>query len=267
VAPVTESTIELDGQPVFVRRAGEDGVPVLYLHGTPSSSDEWTGLLERTGGLAPDLPGFGRSGKRGDLDYTPAGHVRFLDRLLGALGVERVRLCVHEWGVVGLRWAIENPGRVERVVVVNGVPLLPGFAWRGPARLWRAPAAGEVAMGLMTSRPVLRRATRRAAGAPLPAPVLDAMHAHFDQGTQRALLRLYRAATPTALAGAGAGLGDIGAPALVLWGAADPDLPPRWGAAYAEALGAELVLVDGAGRWPWLTDPAAADRIAAFLEG
>jgi len=33
-----EETIELDGQPVFFRRAGDDAVPILYLHVLPPSS-------------------------------------------------------------------------------------------------------------------------------------------------------------------------------------------------------------------------------------
>ena len=77
VAPVTEETMQLDDQPVFLRRAGEDAVPILYLHGLPTSSYDWLPLLELGGGIAVDLPGFGLSGKRGDLDYSLAGHAAF----------------------------------------------------------------------------------------------------------------------------------------------------------------------------------------------
>ena len=43
---------------------------VLYLHSVPTSSDDWAALLELSGGLAPDLPGFGRTSKAGNLDYS-----------------------------------------------------------------------------------------------------------------------------------------------------------------------------------------------------
>ena len=49
--------------PVFYRRG--TGADVLYLHSVPTSSDDWRELLAVTGGIAPDLPGFGRSGKAG----------------------------------------------------------------------------------------------------------------------------------------------------------------------------------------------------------
>ena len=37
--------------------------------------------------------------------------------------------------------------------------------------------------------------------------------------------------------------------------------------AYADVLGAELELVDGAGHWPWLDKPEVVDLVADFLAG
>ena len=268
--PVTEETIELDEQPVFLRRAGDDAVPILYLHGLPTSSYDWLGPLEFGGGIAVDLPGFGRSGKRGDLDYSLAGHVAFVGRLLDALGIDRVRLCLHDWGAaVGLAWASEHPSRVERIVVVNGVPLLSGFRWRGWARAVRTPLVGPVAVGFATPR-MMRRLSRRASGAdePLPKPVLADASAHIDLGTERALLRLLRSATPESLAAAGADLGLVEAPALVLHGARDPWIPARFGAGYAAKLGdATIETIEDAGHWPWLEQPELTERIFSWLAG
>jgi pimeloyl-ACP methyl ester carboxylesterase len=270
VPKATEETIELDDQPVFLRRAGDDDVPILYLHGLPSSCDDWTGVLELGGGIAVDLPGFGRSGKRGDLDYSLAGHVAFVGRLLDELEVDRVRLCLHDWGAaVGLAWASEHPERVERIVVVNGVPLLRGFRWRGWARLVRFPLLGAVAVGLAT-KPVVRRLARRAwAGEePLAEAFAASISAHFDLGTERALLRVLRSAAPELLATAGEGLGAITAPALVLWGARDPYIEARFGAGYAATLGdATLETIEDAGHWPWLEQPALGARIIRHLAG
>ena len=264
-----ETTIELDDQPVFMRRAGEDPVPIVYLHGIPTSSFDWLEPLELGGGIAVDLPGFGRSGKRGDLDYSLGGHVRFVERLLDALELDRIRLCMHDWGAaVGLAWATRQPERVERLVVVNGVPLLRGFRWRGPARLVRTPVVGPIAVGFATKR-VLRHLSRRASAtpSPMPEPFVASVAAAFDLGTERATLRLLRSASPEVLAEAGAGLGAIAAPALVLWGAQDPYIPPRFGAGYAATLGdATLELVEDAGHWPWIDRPAVGARIVEHLD-
>jgi pimeloyl-ACP methyl ester carboxylesterase len=260
----SERTATVGGQPVFWREAdpppGPDRPPVLYLHGVPTSSDDWVPFLRRTGGLAPDLPGFGRSGKRGDGDFTMAGYEAFVETFLELAGVDRVRLVVHDWGAVGLLWAQRRPDRVERLVVLDAVPFVAGYRWHRVARAWRTRAVGEVVMGA-TTHFALRRS--------LPRELADAAWPHFDQGTQRAILALYRSSPETALAAAGARLGDVACPALVAWGEEDPYLPPRFAHAYAAVLGGpvEVELVRGAGHWPWCDRPEVADRVVAFLDG
>jgi pimeloyl-ACP methyl ester carboxylesterase len=260
VPGASEHTATLGDQPVFWRAGESDAqAPVLYLHGVPTSSDQWLAFLERTGGLAPDLPGFGRSGKRGDGDFTIEGYARFVGEFLDLAGVDRVRLAVHDWGAAGLVWAQRHPDRVERLVVIDAVPLLPGYRWHPVARAWRTRGIGEIAIGL-TTRFALRRV--------LPRALADAVWPHFDQGTQRAILRLYRSSPEPRLAAAGAGLGRIGAPALVLWGERDPFVPARFADGYAAALGdARAERVPGAGHWPWYDRPDVVERVAAFLTG
>jgi pimeloyl-ACP methyl ester carboxylesterase len=90
--------------------------------------------------------------------------------------------------------------------------------------------------------------------------------AHFDQGTQRAILKLYRSAREDALAAAGSRLGDVGAPALVLWGDRDPFIPSRFGDGFAAALGDAIVEHHPhAGHWPWLDRPDLVDRLCAWI--
>jgi pimeloyl-ACP methyl ester carboxylesterase len=281
VPELSEHTAELDtpfgahgGLPVFWRSAGADaggastdGAVPLYLHGVPTNSDEWVPFLERSGGLAPDLPGFGRSGKPGSLSYTIDEYDRFIERFLDLAGVERVRLVVHDWGAVGLAFAQRLPERVQRLAIVNAVPFLPGYRWHRTARIWRTPVLGELAMG-STTRRTMRLASRESNVTPGPMPEwwLQSVLEHFDQGTQRAILRLYRSSPPAVLAAAGSRLGELRMPALVVWGMRDPYLPARFGKQYAGAIaGAELLELPQAGHWPWLDDPLALERIVEFL--
>lgn len=271
---VAEHTGQLDGQPVFWRAAGWAGAdsagraPVLYVHGVPTSSDDWLPFLPRTGGLAPDLLGFGRSGKGGQNDYSLAGIAHFIERFLDELvEVERVRLVVHDWGSAALAFAQRHPERIERLVILNAVPLLPGYRWHRVARLWRTRFVGEIAMGL-TLRSAMKRALAPAfASGQVPDGFVETALRHFDQGTQRAILRLYRSAPEQLLAEAGRDLSSLGMPALVGWGARDPFISSRFGEQYAAELPmGELVLLEDAGHWPWLDRPDLIDRIATFLE-
>jgi pimeloyl-ACP methyl ester carboxylesterase len=288
--------------PVFWREAPvvEGAPPPLYLHGVPTNSDDWltpgvhrarrawwkrwwrskrstdewleappyeTGFLERTGGLAPDLPGFGRSGKAGNLDYTIEGYADFVERYLDLVSVDRVSLVMHDWGSVGLAFAQRHPERVARLVVIDAVPFLPGYRWHRTARIWRTPLLGELAMGA-TTRALMRFSTREARPGrePLPDAWLDSVFDHFDQGTQRAILRLYRSSPSDVLAAAGARLATLTMPALVVWGQADPYIPARFGRAFAQALpNAELLELADAGHWPWFDRPETIDRVADFL--
>jgi len=255
-------TVQLGDQLVHWREAESRHAeaPVLYVHGVPNSSSMWAPFLERTGGVAVDLPGFGASGKRGDLDagFTALG--RFVGAFADAHGLERVRLCVHDWGAVGLLWAMREPERVERLVLIDAVPFLPGYRWHPLARQWRRRVVGELAMGA-TIRPVARRL--------LPAALVDEVMEAFDEGTQRAILRLYRSAPEGELERAGAGLGRLTCPALVLWGERDPYIPPTFAAGYAAALGgaARVEVAPGAGHWPWLDAPDLVPLVSDFLLG
>jgi pimeloyl-ACP methyl ester carboxylesterase len=267
-----EHNLEIDGLPVFWRSAptpgeGAGGAVPLYLHGVPNNSDEWLEFLARTGGLAPDLPGFGRSGKPGSRTYTIDEYDHFIERFLRETATERVKLVMHDWGGVGLAFAQRLPERVERLVIINAVPMLPGYRWHRTARIWRTPVLGELSMG-STNRTVLRLLSREANVTPGPMPdawvnsVLD----HFDQGTQRAILRLYRSSPPAVLAAAGERLGSLEMPALVAWGMQDPYIPGRFGREYANALPhAELLELADAGHWPWLDRPDLVDRVVDFL--
>jgi pimeloyl-ACP methyl ester carboxylesterase len=299
---VSDRNATIGTMPVFWREAPvADGAPTpLYLHGVPTNSDDWlaprehqatrpwwkrwwrakrstdawleapayaTGFLERTGGLAPDLPGFGRSGKAGNLDYTIDGYADFIERYLDLVCVDRVSLIVHDWGSVGLAFAQRRPERVARLVIVNAVPFLPGYRWHRTARVWRTPLLGELAMGA-TTRAVMRFSTREARPnrEPMPDAWLDTVFDHFDQGTQRAILRLYRSSPSDVLAAAGARLSTLRMPALVVWGQADPYIPAHFGRAFAQALPhAELLELADAGHWPWFDRPDVIDTVADFL--
>lgn len=258
---------ELDGRPVFWRSAPASGASVpLYLHGVPDSSDAWVDFLARSGGIAPDLPGFGRSYKPGSLSYTIEEYADFIESFLALAGVERVSMVVHDWGAVGLAYAQRHPERIERLVVMNAVPFLAGYRWHRTAKIWRTPLLGELSMGT-TNRFTLKQISRESNATPGPMPESwrESVLSHFDQGTQRAILRLYRSSPPEKLEAVGSRLGELGVPSLVVWGMRDPYIPARFANGYADVLGARLLELPDAGHWAWLDRPDAVGSVVDFL--
>lgn len=241
--------------------------PVLYVHGVPTNADDWLPFLELTGGYAPDLPGFGRSDKPRHFDYSPRGFGTFLTSFVEQAAIGgRFSLLVHDWGAVGLAIAPELLARVERLVVVAAVPFDPEYRWHRIARVWRTPIVGELAMGFTTRRVFERLSRARATN--INEELLERVWSGFDHGTQRAILKLYRSASPRALGAPRESLRMVTAPARIIWGDRDPYLPPRFAERYAEAFGGEAVVeVVEAGHWPWIDRPELVEDIAGFLLG
>jgi len=261
--PVDEHTFTTDRGPVHYRSAPAADVPPLYLHGVPTSSADWVPFLARSGGIAPDLIGFGRSSKAGHLDYSLDGLATFVAELLDHLRLDRVSLVAHQWGAaVAVQVALRDPGRVERLALINPLPLIEGFSWPGIARWWRRPLVGELLMGATTRR-MLARALRRGAISDQAWPVdrIDAVWEQFDQGTQRAILRLHRSTREATLDRV---LGELQPPTTILWGDRDPWLERSLGDAYAARIPSATIEHLDAGHWPWLDRPEPVERVAAL---
>ena len=205
-----------------------------------------------------------------------------LDRLLDALGLERVTLLGWSYfGGVAARYAAARPDRVRAVAVISPLPLrrIPHFGRAAQAVAERIDAEAMAALG---------RDARKGAHTAHPE--------RFCRGWNRALAPAYTS-NPTALAGMRAdpcacpnehpaavntllariwqAMGDwdwrqelrtLSVPALVLQGEADfqPEAAAEeWGA----LPGTELVVVPGAGHLAWLDRPdAVGDALRSFLD-
>ena len=68
---------------MYYKDLGEAGVPVVFLHGNPTSSHLWNNVLAKIGAsgrlLAPDPIGMGNSGKP-DIPYHFDDHARYISR-------------------------------------------------------------------------------------------------------------------------------------------------------------------------------------------
>ena len=150
---------------------------------------------------------------------------------------------------------------------MNAVPLTAAYRWHWVARVWRRRGAGE-ALNRRPSRLLTGQLLRlaRPGRKPMPPAFVDSIFEHWDAGTSRAILALYRSADPGVLAAAGERLGSIACPALVLWGASDPYISPEDGRFFERALpGATFRLAEDAGHWPWIDRPELIGEVVSFL--
>lgn len=113
--------VELD-----VAVAGDPGAPpVILLHGFPESHRTWRDVIPDLAKdhfvLAPDQRGFARSSKPTGVEhYAPDKPVADLIALADHFGIDRFILVGHDWGgAIAWMAALQQPKRVERLVIVN----------------------------------------------------------------------------------------------------------------------------------------------------
>ena len=130
--PVHYRFADVGGVDVFYREAGPGGAPVvLLLHGFPSSSRMFRGLMPRLCDayrvIAPDYPAFGHSAVpgRATFDYTFDHLADVVDGLLSRLGIGNFAIYVMDFGApIGFRLALRHPDRLSAIIAQNA-PLYP----------------------------------------------------------------------------------------------------------------------------------------------
>jgi pimeloyl-ACP methyl ester carboxylesterase len=261
VAPPADAAgafVTVDGVRTYFRVQGH-GPAVVLLHGLGSSHLTWSAttraFAEHFTVYALDMPGFGYSEKpRG---YASARHeAAFVDRFLATVGVERATIVGHSMGGATALWlAAEHPARVERLIVVDAAEI-------GEAatvfRLVGVPILGELLLRCVATPGAMRALM---SGAYLQKQVLTfelaRQYARFawTPGARRALIEHARSYDEDRAALLPK-LGTIRAPALIVWGEADPWFPVAVGCTLANLLpSAQLTVIDTAGHLPQEEQP------------
>ena len=112
------------------REAGSPGLPtVLFLHGNPTSSYMWRNIIPLVAPvahcIAPDLIGFGQSGKPG-IEYRFFDHVRYLDAFLHNRGISSAYVVAHDWGTaLAFHLAARRPQFVRALAFMEFIRPMP----------------------------------------------------------------------------------------------------------------------------------------------
>ena len=145
-------------------RAGGKGPPLLALHGYPETHVMWhrvaPALAEHFTVVLVDLPGYGWSAvpeaDKEHAPYTKRAMAAAMVDIMEALGHVRFNLAGHDrGGRVSYRLALDHPGRVEKLAVLDIIP-----TWN----MWTAMDARlSMRLALAVSRPALPAAGTTAA--------------------------------------------------------------------------------------------------------
>ena len=268
---------EIDGLRLhYVDEGPREGTPIVCFHGEPTWAYLYRKMLPPLVAaghrvICPDYAGFGRSDKPTDRSwYSYDGHVELMTALLDRLELRGATVVVQDWGgPIGLRWAVEQEERVERLVVLNtGIftgRVSKGFlAWRDFAQKNPDLPVGFVLQGATKSE--LAPEVVAAYEAPFPSPESKAGAAQFP------LL------VPTEEDGPGASqMRDVAdalsrwqKPALVAFSDSDPVFPhPKSGQVFCDRIPGARPQVTIAGAAHFLQEDEGeqiTDEMLAFFQ-
>ncbi len=147
-------TANVAGLGIFYREAGPKDAPaVLLLHGFPTSSQMFRGLIPLLAGkyhvIAPDYPGYGHSSMppHDQFSYTFDNLANVIDEFTQKVGLTKYAIYVQDYGApVGYRLAVKHPERITGIVVQNGNAYDEGLDnefWKPIKEYWKAPNSKE----------------------------------------------------------------------------------------------------------------------------
>jgi haloalkane dehalogenase len=141
----------MNGSSLWVGEQPGQGTAIVLMHGFPDNHhlyDRVLPFLHDRRVVTFDFLGWGDSDKPGDHAYTTDAQTQELDRVIDALGLERVILVAHDAsGPPAIDWALAHPERVERLVLLNTY-YSRMRSLRSPEAIW------------LFSTPVVRRVSR-----------------------------------------------------------------------------------------------------------
>lgn len=268
-----DRVLAVDGVDVYYRDEGS-GPAILLIHGSQSTMRTWDALARRLSAsyrvIRYDVPPNGLSGP---IPESVLGKLRPSDvpaRLLAHLGIASATVVgVSSGGTTGIFLAAEHPQLVERLVVscAPSDPVDMSKLRKTPAMLEAERLHGDY-MDYSRTKPREFWRTYADFYSAAPGRISDDIVQQMYDFTRRTPERNLTALTgvvadqPKAISAAGA----VRQPVLLLWGAADPLLPPEAAHVLARRLAnasVSLVLIPDASHYPPMEIP---DRYASILD-
>lgn len=119
--------LDLEGRRIAYRTAGSGDHLLTLLHGWPQNGLCWRHVVplldDRFTVVMPDLRGYGRSTSDPELPHDKRSVAQDLREVMRQLGHTTTFLAGHDRGArVAYRWAMDHPGEVERLALLDVIP-------------------------------------------------------------------------------------------------------------------------------------------------
>lgn len=267
--PVKTATVQ--GHKIAYLDEGQ-GPPVILIHGLGGSMWQWeyqqASLSAGHRLITLDLLGSGLSDKP-DIDYLPDEMLAFFTSFMDAVGVRRAALAGNSMGGgVAIGMALAHPERVDRLVLIGGLPAhvreklispMTKQAIDTKAPVWLI-EFGNWLLGRGTTEEVLKEMVFDH-GKLTPA-VLDRSYRNRRRPGMIPPLMATARTLPAWESGFALRLGEIRQPTLIIWGAEDEVFPPQVGREMAQTIpGSALEIIPQAGHLPQWERPELVNPI------
>lgn len=128
-----EGKINVDGHQIWYRRVGNDGIPLLTLHGGPGAGHDYLEPLERLASHRPvilyDQLGCGKSDQPDDRSlWRIERFVAEVNTVRQSLGLEQVHLLGQSWGGwLAIEYMLSQPQGVVSLILASTSASIPQF--------------------------------------------------------------------------------------------------------------------------------------------
>jgi haloalkane dehalogenase len=128
--PFESKYIEIKGSKIHYIEEGK-GDPMLFIHGTPTSSYLWRNVIPHLTGqarcIALDHIGMGKSDKP-DIEYGFIDSYNYLEEFIEKMGLKDVTLVIHDWGaMMGFHYANMNRNNVKAIAFMEAAIDVPRY--------------------------------------------------------------------------------------------------------------------------------------------
>nr|WP_297348451.1 alpha/beta hydrolase [uncultured Glaciecola sp.] len=267
--------LNIAGMTIHLRDEGPktDEEPIVLIHGTSASLHTWDGWVDALKGnrrvIRFDLPGFGLTGPDPQNNYTIEHYADVVAAVLDELNVKKAVLAGNSLGGY-ISWAttVMYPQRVSKLILVDSS----GYLFKPDSvpiafKLSQNPIASVLLKNVLP-KSLVARSVKNVYGN--PDLVSDELvERYYDlslrAGNRDALKERFKQMSPGALVDK---IQTINVPTLIIWGAKDRLIPPKFGTKFNQNIAnSQLIVFDELGHVPHEEDPeSTVSAVKRFLD-